>query len=69
MSGSPVLDTGGRLIGIHAAAEGDSINQEATGEKRELQLGYSWHPDPHLFASAAGKDGAEIERRVFCHRD
>lgn len=42
MSGSPVLDTGGRLIGIHAAAEGDSIpSKEATGQKRELQLGYS----------------------------
>lgn len=42
MSGSPVLDTGGRLIGIHAAAEGDSIpSKEATGIKRELHLGYS----------------------------
>jgi len=32
MSGSPVIDTGGRLIGIHAAAEGD-FNQ--SGNWRE----------------------------------
>jgi len=49
MSGSPVIDTGGRLIGIHAAAEGDSIsiNQE-TGEKREPNSVIAY-PDPHLW--------------------
>lgn len=42
MSGSPILDTGGRLIGIHAAAEGDLVpTAQGSGQKRELQLGYS----------------------------
>jgi len=70
MSGSPVIDTGGRLIGIHAA-EGDSIsiNQE-TGEKREPNSVIACIPIRTFGASAAGKgDGAEIERRLFCHRD
>jgi len=39
MSGSPVLDTGGRLIGIHAAAEGDSIPSK---EQLAKNVNSSW---------------------------
>jgi len=46
MSGSPVIDTGGRLIGIHAAAGRFNFNQSGNWRKRELQLGYSLNPDP-----------------------
>lgn len=42
MSGSPVLDSLGRVIGIHTAAEGEpTLIEQKTGEKREIQLGYS----------------------------
>jgi len=37
MSGGPVLDASGRVIGIHAAAEGDFIFEE----RASVQLGYS----------------------------
>ncbi|GAB1542590.1 hypothetical protein NUACC21_52640 [Scytonema sp. NUACC21] len=42
MSGSPVLDSLGRVIGIHTAAEGEpTLIKQQTGEEREIQLGYS----------------------------
>lgn len=42
MSGSPVLDSLGRVIGIHTAAEGEpTLIKQKTGEEREIQLGYS----------------------------
>ncbi|MEC4892001.1 MAG: tetratricopeptide repeat-containing serine protease family protein [Oscillatoria sp. PMC 1051.18] len=40
MSGGPVLDTLGRVIGIHGRAEGEVGNNEA-GWGRQIQLGYS----------------------------
>lgn len=42
MSGSPVLDSLGRVLGIHTAAEGEpTLIKQKTGEEREIQLGYS----------------------------
>ena len=40
MSGGPVLDTSGRVIGIHGKAEGEVIVDEA-GKSQRVQLGYS----------------------------
>ncbi|MEC4983368.1 MAG: tetratricopeptide repeat protein [Oscillatoria sp. PMC 1068.18] len=40
MSGGPVLDTLGRVIGIHGRAEGEISNNEV-GHGRQIQLGYS----------------------------
>ncbi|MBD2770564.1 serine protease [Iningainema tapete] len=42
MSGSPVLDSLGRVIGIHTAAEGEpTLIKQKIGEAKEIQLGYS----------------------------
>lgn len=42
MSGSPVLDSLGRVIGIHTAAEGEpTLIKQKTGQAWEIQLGYS----------------------------
>ncbi|NJK51074.1 tetratricopeptide repeat protein [Candidatus Gracilibacteria bacterium] len=41
MSGAPVLDTQGRVIGIHGSVEGEYVNDEAQQEFVEVQLGYS----------------------------
>ena len=40
VSGAPVLDIGGRVIGIHGQAEGE-VKVDEAGQKHSLQLGYS----------------------------
>ncbi|MDF5709079.1 MAG: trypsin-like peptidase domain-containing protein [Nostoc sp. S4] len=41
MSGGPVLDTRGRVIGIHGTAELEKITDK-TGQTRLITLGFSW---------------------------
>mgnify|MGYP001800173091 FL=1 len=46
MSGGPVLDSQGRVIGIHGRAEGEEVNDEKTGNYgvnsgNKVQIGYS----------------------------
>lgn len=41
MSGAPVLDTQGRVIGIHGSAEGEKIYNEQTKELLRVKLGFS----------------------------
>lgn len=41
MSGSPVLDTRGRVIGIHGNSETQEITDKA-GKRRLITLGFSW---------------------------
>ncbi|MEM7716316.1 MAG: tetratricopeptide repeat-containing serine protease family protein, partial [Cyanobacteria bacterium P01_A01_bin.68] len=45
MSGGPVLDSTGRVIGIHGRAEGEEVIDKETGEqginKGKIQIGYS----------------------------
>ncbi len=41
MSGGPVLDTRGRVIGIHGKAEIEEITDKA-GQRRLITLGFSW---------------------------
>jgi tetratricopeptide (TPR) repeat protein len=41
MSGGPVLDTDGRVIGIHGRSEGQEFYQASTGEYTRLILGFS----------------------------
>ena len=53
MSGGPVLDTRGRVIGIHAAAEGDGLY--------DVQLGYSLGVPVRTFISLAEKAGIKPE--------
>ncbi|MBW4497639.1 MAG: serine protease [Oscillatoria princeps RMCB-10] len=53
MSGGPILDTRGRVIGIHAAAEGDKFYN--------VQLGYSLGVPVRTFISLAEKLGIKPE--------
>ncbi|MDM3861367.1 MAG: serine protease [Aphanizomenon flos-aquae KM1D3_PB] len=42
MSGSPVLDSQGRVIGIHQSSEGGIANDQKTGDFEVIQLGNSF---------------------------
>jgi tetratricopeptide (TPR) repeat protein/S1-C subfamily serine protease len=53
MSGGPVLDTQGRVIGIHAATEGDGLYQ--------VQLGYSLGVPIKTLVGLASQAGIESE--------
>jgi tetratricopeptide (TPR) repeat protein len=41
MSGGPLLDSSGRVIGIHGRAEGEEIYDKESGEVSRLKLGFS----------------------------
>jgi len=53
MSGGPVLDVDGRVIGIHAAAEGEQLLEE--GVLDQIQLGYSLGVPVRTFLSLASR--------------
>ena len=55
MSGGAVLDTQGRVIGIHAAAEGERVGL------REIQLGFSLGIPIKTFLSSAQQAGIKPE--------
>jgi tetratricopeptide (TPR) repeat protein/S1-C subfamily serine protease len=42
MSGGPVLDLRGNVVGIHGRVEGENIIQQATGKRETVILGYSF---------------------------
>ena len=55
MSGGPVLDSLGRVIGIHGRAEGEVIIDQAATERFELQLGFSLGIPVRRFLSFASQ--------------
>ncbi|MGK7900211.1 MAG: tetratricopeptide repeat-containing serine protease family protein [Hormoscilla sp.] len=59
MSGGPVLDARGRVIGIHAAAEGEMLLEE--GAIEIIQLGYSLGVPVRTFLSLAGRTHVKYE--------
>ncbi|MBC6480408.1 MAG: tetratricopeptide repeat protein [Hormoscilla sp. GM7CHS1pb] len=59
MSGGPVLDARGRVIGIHAAAEGELLLEE--GALYSIQLGYSLGVPVRKFLSLAGRTDVKPE--------
>jgi len=59
MSGGPVLDARGRVIGIHAAAEGELLLEE--GALYSIQLGYSLGVPVRTFLSLAGRTDVKPE--------
>ena len=62
MSGSPVLDTLGRVIGIHTAAEGEpTLIKQKTGEEREIQLGYSLGVPIRSFLALVQQEKSQIK--------
>ncbi len=65
MSGSPVLDSLGRVIGIHTAAEGDpTLIKQKTGEEREIQLGYSLGVPIRTFLALMQQDKKQISFKI-----
>jgi tetratricopeptide (TPR) repeat protein/S1-C subfamily serine protease len=62
MSGSPLLDSLGRVIGIHTAAEGEpTLIKQKTGEERELQLGYSLGVPIRTFLALVQQEKSQIK--------
>jgi tetratricopeptide (TPR) repeat protein len=41
MSGGPVLDTDGRLLGVHGRSDGEDVTDAETGKQQRLRLGIS----------------------------
>ncbi|KAF3887995.1 MULTISPECIES: serine protease [Nostocales] len=65
MSGSPVLDSLGRVIGIHTAAEGEpTLIKQKTGEEREIQLGYSLGVPIRTFLALVQQDKKQIYFKI-----
>ncbi|ARV61576.1 hypothetical protein BZZ01_25730 [Nostocales cyanobacterium HT-58-2] len=62
MSGSPVLDSLGRVIGIHTAAEGEpTLIKQKTGEEREIQLGYSLGVPIRTFLALVQQEKSQLK--------
>lgn len=57
MSGGPVLDSDGRVIGIHGRSEGEEIYDEATGQSQRLSLGFSSGIPVQTFLQLASQAG------------
>jgi tetratricopeptide (TPR) repeat protein/S1-C subfamily serine protease len=65
MSGSPVLDSLGRVIGIHTAAEGEpTVIRQKTGQQREIQLGYSLGVPIRTFLALVQQDKKQINFKI-----
>jgi tetratricopeptide (TPR) repeat protein len=64
MSGGPVLDTDGRVIGIHGRSEGEEIYQADTGEYTRLLLGFSAGISIQSFLQLAPQMGLQPQWQV-----
>ncbi|MHC5829913.1 MAG: trypsin-like peptidase domain-containing protein, partial [Nostoc sp.] len=66
MSGGPVLDSQGRVIGIHALAEGEQVSDEKTGDTEsrgsDIQLGYSLGIPISTFLGIATRLGIQAQK-------
>ncbi|WP_051503185.1 MULTISPECIES: trypsin-like peptidase domain-containing protein [Nostocales] len=66
MSGGPVLDSQGRVIGIHGRAEGEQAIDEQTGDrgtsKGRVQLGYSLGIPTSTFLGLASRLGVQAQK-------
>lgn len=60
MSGGPVLDKSGRVIGIHTAAEGERVIEQS-GEYAEIYLGLSLGVPVSTFISLASRGGINYQ--------
>lgn len=62
MSGSPVLDSEGKVIGIHTAAEGEpTLIKQKSGEESEIQLGYSLGVPIRTFLALVQQEKTQID--------
>ncbi|MDJ0557459.1 MAG: tetratricopeptide repeat protein [Microcoleaceae cyanobacterium MO_207.B10] len=55
LSGAPVLDTEGRVIGIHGASEGAKIYDEASNTVTRVSIGFSYGMPINTFLKLADK--------------
>ncbi|MBD2212788.1 serine protease [Nostoc linckia FACHB-104] len=66
MSGGPVLDSMGRVIGIHGRAEGEQAFDEKTGDRGtsggRIQLGYSLGIPVNTFFGLATRLGVQAQK-------
>ncbi|MEH1931676.1 tetratricopeptide repeat protein [Nostoc sp.] len=66
MSGGPVLDTMGRVIGIHGEAEGEQAYDQQTGDsgssRGKVQLGYSLGIPINTFLGIATRLGVQANK-------
>jgi tetratricopeptide (TPR) repeat protein/S1-C subfamily serine protease len=59
VSGGPILDIEGQVIGIHGRADGEEIIDQA-GERRPIQLGYSFGIPISKFLSMTSQIGIKV---------
>jgi tetratricopeptide (TPR) repeat protein len=64
MSGGPVLDTSGRVIGIHGRAEGEVIYDEFNTGSPPLKIGFSLGMSTGTFLLAASNAGIAANLKV-----
>ncbi len=64
MSGGPVLDTSGRVIGIHGRAEGEVIYDDLNSGSPPLKIGFSLGMSTGTFLLAASKAGIAAKLTV-----
>ena len=55
LSGAPVLDTQGRVIGIHGASEGTKIYDEESNSVERVSIGFSYGIPINIFLKLADK--------------
>jgi hypothetical protein len=60
VNGGPVLDIGGRVIGIHGKAEGE-VQVDGAGQKNPIQLGYSLGIPVSTFLKLASQVGMDAK--------
>ncbi len=62
MSGGPVFDNQGRLIGIHGRAEGEPIYNPDTGDTVDVKSGFNVGMPINTFVSLAAEAGINLPR-------
>ncbi|MBW4617915.1 MAG: DUF2808 domain-containing protein [Cyanosarcina radialis HA8281-LM2] len=68
MSGGPVLDDRGRLIGIHGRANGDEIVDPQSGRTVRITDGFNWGIPINTFLKLAPQAGINLDDRVASSR-
>lgn len=64
MSGGPVLDTDGRVIGIHGRVEGEEIYDNASGQVSRVKLGFSSGVPVPAFLRSLSQAGISLSLRA-----
>jgi tetratricopeptide (TPR) repeat protein len=64
MSGGPVLDTDGRVIGLHGRVEGEEIYDNASGQVFRVKLGFSSGIPVPAFLHALAQAGISLSLRA-----